>query len=265
MLNYEDLLAELQPMEKALKDAAAGAVRQQKALQKNTDAGNLAEAKKSLAALREQVRLLQELTEAVAGTLEGFDVREYFSGGDFTRQLLDACWDRNVDVKGEKGVYEMFPYKVRVLGDEEHPGEVWIDRKKLPSCRPAFVAETIRAGQAKLYGATFRADVFMNDLALAYETTCLRSNARLGSNQALAKVYKSLVPMARSRKDYDAQAFAFDLSRLYEAGPERWITKTGVRFTFGTSRDGSTGIRVLSRGGTESYISTIRSLNGSEA
>ena len=64
--------------------------------------------------------------------------------------------------------------------------------------------------------------------------------------------------MARARKEYDMQAFAFDLARLYELDQDAWITKTGRRFIFGTSRDGKNGIRVLSRSGAESFITTIR-------
>ena len=59
------------------------------------------------------------------------------------------------------------------------------------------------------------------------------------------------------------QAFAFDLSRAYEAGPENWASKTGARYKFGTSHDGS-GIRVLSSTGVESYISTLYLLNTEE-
>jgi len=265
MQNYEALLETLQPESKAVKDAAAAVARHQKAIQKNLEAGNLAEVKKSLAALSEVIALLGSRTEALAQGIDGFDVQEYFVSGDFTRQLLDACAAKQIDVKGEKGVYEMFPNKLRVLGDAEHPAEVWLDRKKVPSCRPDYVAQTVRQGQDKLYAASFKAETFMNELADAYEVTCLRAGARIGSNQSLSKIYRSMAPTARARRDYDMQAFAFDLARLYEAGAEAWVTKAGVRYAFGTSRDGASGIRVLSRGGVESYISTLRPLQGGEA
>ena len=258
---YEEFLAELQPAGKQLKDSSASVARLQKALQKNQETGNLAEMRKTLDALSESVSQLRCAVDAVSAALEGFDTRSYFAGGDFSRELLDACREKGIDVKGEKGVYEMFPYKVRVLGDGEHPGEVYIDRKKLPSFRPSYVAETIRAGQAKLYAAPFKDTAFMSELAEAYETACLKSGARVGSTQALNKIYRCLAPTARARKDYDLQAYAFDLARLYEAGPESWVTKSGARYTFGTSRDGASGIRVLSRTGVESYISTLRPLN----
>lgn len=264
MLNYEDLAASLLPTEKAMKDAASAAARLQKALQKNVDAGNLTEAKKNLSALDDAIVQLNAAVDEARSEIEGFDTQAYFADGTFTRQLLGACEERGIDVRGEKGVYEMFPFKIRVLGDEERQGEVYMDRKKIPSFRPAYVAETIRAGQAKLYNAAFKELPFMTELADAYEITCLKTGARIGSTQALNKIYKSMVPMARSRKEYDMQAFAFDLARLYETGPEAWVTKDGRRYTFGTSRDGASGIRVLSRSGVESYISTLRPLNGEE-
>ena len=67
--------------------------------------------------------------------------------------------------------------------------------------------------------------------------------------------------MARSRKEYDMQAFALDLSRAYAEGPDAWVSKTtGKHYKFGTGREGS-GIRVLSRTGVESYITTFYLVN----
>lgn len=258
MLNYEDLYESVLPLEKALKDSAGTVARLQKAIQKNTETGNLNEVKKSLTALYEAVALLKELADALDAEVNAFNSDEYFRSGDFTKQLLESCSQKNVDVRGEKGVYEMFPYKVRVIGDEEHAAEVYINRKKVPSFRPSFVAETIRADREKLFRANFNAQSFMTELAEAYETACLKSNVRIGSTQKLDKVYKTMVPMARARKEYDKQAFAFDLARLYEAGTDAWITKGGKQYYFGTSRDGKSGFRVLSRSGVESFINTMK-------
>lgn len=260
MQNYEALLTELAPLLKGVKDTANTAVRQQKAIQKNTETGNLTEVKKILAALDETTAQLKDRLDALQGQIASFDEQEYFISGDFTRQLLEACERKGVNVKGEKGVYEMFPYKVRVLGDSEHPAEVYMDRKKVPSFRPEYVAETIRLGQEKLNREKFNATSFMEELSTAYEITCLRDGKKIGSTETLSKIYKNLAPMARARKEYDMQAFAFDLSRLYEEGTEAWRTKAGVSYDFGTSREGA-GIRVVSRNGVEAYISTLRVIN----
>ena len=265
-MNYEELISQFTPVQKAIKDAAAAAVRQQKALQKNEDLGNIPEMKKAMAALEDTVSALQAGLKEAEKLVSGFDTQEYFISGDFTRQLLESCEAKGVDVQGEKGVYQMFPYKIRVVADEEHAAEVWLDRKKVNSVRPSQIAETIRAGRAKLYSANFNVESFMEDLAEAYETARLRSdskNTRDGTTIALAKIYKYLAPTARARKDYDAQAFAFDLARAYEKGPDAWVTKDGKRFDLGTSRNGS-GYRVLSSTGVENYISTLRHIVNTE-
>ena len=264
MSNYEEFYASLLPLEKALKDSAGAIVKAQKNIAKNTGIGNLTEARKLAAGLSESIEKLRDSASALTAQLDSLDTQAYFADGDFTRQLLEACAQRHIDVRGEKGVYEMFPIKVRVLGDAEHPAEVWLNRKKLASFRPNYVADTIQAEQTKLYAGSFKVASFMNELADAYETACLKTGARIGSTQALSKIYKYMVPTARARRDYDAQQFAFDLARLYEAGTEAWVSKSGTRYAFGTSRDGASGIRVLSRSGVESYINTLRPLNEAE-
>ena len=263
-MNYEDFYSDLNPVLKDLLDAASSAVRQQKSIAKNIEAGNLTEVKKLIPQITEAAEKIQKRIAEIDQSVEAFDTKAYLVSGDFTRQMLDACKAAGIDVKGEKGVYEMFPYKVRIVGDEEHAEEIWINRKKHASVRPKALAETIRAGQEKLYKASFNDTAFMNELADAYDTTCLKSGVRIGAYQALTKVYKTLTPMARARKDYDTQAFAFDLARIYEKGPEAWVTRNGRKFTFGTSREPGNGIRVLSSTGAETFIINIRSLNAEE-
>ena len=260
-MNYEDFYAQLQVAEKELKDAVAAVTRQYKAIVKSTENGNLTDMKKSIALLAEATQQLKGCGDAVNECVEGFDIKTYFVNGDFAEQMVDACKAKNIDVQGDKGIYEMFPYKVRVYGDEEHFGEVYLNRKKLPTCRPSFVADTIAAGKEKLYKEKFNEMSFMGELAEAYDLTLLRDGARPGANLMLTKIHKTMTPMARARKEYDLQTFSFDLARLYEKGPDAWVTKTGRRFTFGTSRDGKSGIRELSSSGVESYINTLKAFD----
>lgn len=260
-MNYETLYANLNALEKDLKDTINLINRQNKAIIKDTESGDLNDLRKTVTSLSETIELLSQRTGLIKAEADSFDALTYFSEGDFTRQLLEECVSRGIDVRGEKGIYEMFPFKVRIYGDPEHTQEVYINRKKIASVRPKAIADTIRSSQEKLYKASFKPEPFMNELAEAYDTTCLKSDLRIGTNISLTKVYKALTPMARARKEYDMQAFAFDLARLYELGPDAWITKTGRLFTFGTSRDGKNGIRVLSRSGTESFITTLRPLS----
>lgn len=259
-MNYEAFYQESAGLMKDLKDSAGAVARLQKVVQKDIAHGDLADLKKVLAQLAEVSAQLSERTDAAGKYVEAFDTKAYFTNGEFTKELLAALDEQGVDVKGEQGVYEVFPYRVRIYGDTEHAEEVYINRKKIASFRPSYIAGTIKEGRDKLYKAKFNAESFMNELAEAYTTCCLKEGLRPGTSVALAKLYKILTPMARARKEYDMQAYAFDLARLYEAGTEAWTSRDGRIFTFGTSRDGKSGIRVLSSAGIESYITTIASL-----
>lgn len=263
-MNYEELYGNLTELEKNLKDSSSTVTRLYKTIVKDTDTGNLADLKKALEQLADAAALLSERVEEVSREAASFDTKEYFVSGDFTKQLLESCEKMEIDVKGSMGVYEMFPYKVRVVGDDEHAEEVYMDRKKIPSFRPSYVAGQVKAGRDKLLKGSFNDKAFMNEIADAYDTVCLKSGLRSGTSISLQKIYKAMTPMSRARKEYDAQAFAFDLSRIYEKGTDSWVTKNGRRFYFGSSRDGKTGIRVLSSTGIESYISTLKPLNVEE-
>ena len=126
MQNYEDFLDKQKPFNKSVKDSATAIVNAQKRVQKNVETGNLTEAKKQLNLLRDTIAQLSAQAEALQTEIESFDTQDYFVSGDFTRQLLESCKTKEIDVKGEKGVYEMFPYKIRINGDDERPGEIWI-------------------------------------------------------------------------------------------------------------------------------------------
>lgn len=259
-MNYEELYEGLQVQEKDLKDSVNAVNRLNRRIVKGTESGNLVELRKDLEQMLQTIDELKERVTLVSDTVSSFDTKEYFVSGDFARQLLQACEERGIDVIGEKGVYEMFPYKVRIYGDNERTEEVWIDRKKVSSFRPSEIADTIKQGQEKLYKVRFNEKTFMTELAEAYDTTCLKGKSRIGATISLTKIYRTMAPMARSRKEYNMQAFSFDLARLYELGTEFWVSKDGRQFTFGTGRDGKSGIRVLSRTGVESFITTIRML-----
>ena len=63
---------------------------------------------------------------------EGFDTKAYFESGEFAEQMLEACQEKGVDVRGELPVYEMFPYRVRL--DVENQ-DIYLDRKKIQCVR----------------------------------------------------------------------------------------------------------------------------------
>ena len=261
-MNYEEFYQETTGKMSDLKASANTVSRLQKAAQKDIMTGDLTDLKKVLAQLSEAGALLAERTSAASEAVDAFDTRSYFVNGEFAKDLVQELENRGVDVKGGQGVYVVFPYKVRIVGDDERSEEVWINRKKSPSFRPSYIAETIHNGREKLYKMKFNDVSFANELAEAYSLCCLKDGLRDGTSIPLTKLYKILTPMARARKEYDMQAFAFDLARMYELG-DSFTAKDGRCFLFGPSRVGK-GIRVLNSSGVESYIETLSTIRKGE-
>ena len=130
-MNYEELYARLTPLEKELKDSVSSVTKHNKAIIKAMETGCLTDLKKAVQLLSEAAEQMKGRIEKYSECVEQFDVREYFMSGDFAEQLVACSIERGIDVTGSKGIYEMFPYKVRVAADDEHFGEVYVNRKKI--------------------------------------------------------------------------------------------------------------------------------------
>lgn len=253
-MNYEELYAELQPQEKTVKERLASLQKLFKAVGRETESGDLKGLVRDLQSMTEMAELLSAALGGLSDTVSGFDTKAYFEDGEFAEQMLEACGEKGVDVRGEFPVYEMFPYKVRVDAENQ---DLYLDRKKIPCMRPQSFAEMVRAGQEKLNKASFNAVTFASELSDAYDLAVLKLNRRPGTDVYLKSLYSFLAPMSRFRRDYDQQSFAFDLARLYRAGAEETRTKAGRRFQFGPSRKSGKAIRILDRDGKEQYLATI--------
>lgn len=252
-MDYENFYEEMQQQEKRTKELLAGLQKLFKTISRETENGDVKGLAKDVSSMNEAADTLTEVLRELKDTVSGFDARAYFENGDFAAQMLEACRDKEVDVRGDFPVYEMFPYRVRLDAENQ---EVYLDRKKIACVRPQKVVETIRSGQEKLNRAPFNASVFINELADAYDLVLLKMKKRPQSDIYLTSLYKVLAPMGRFRRDYDQQSFAFDLARLYRSDIED--TKDGRRYQFGPSRNGGKAIRILNREGKEEYMATIR-------
>lgn len=250
-MNYEEFYAELQPQEKTVKDSLAAMQKLIKGMEKETETGDIKSLARDLEAVTAAAVSLSEKLAGIKNTVESFDTKEYFEGGEFTAQLLDSCREKGVDVSGEFPVYEMFPYKVKVDAENQ---ELYLDRKKVQCMRPSSFAETVRKGQEKLNKAPFKPETFLKELGDAYDLAVLKLNKRAGADIYLSSLYKFLAPMSRFRKDYDQQSYAFDLARLYAKQME---LEGGRAFQFGPCRQSNKSIRILDQNGKEQYLSTI--------
>ena len=252
-MNYEELYSEYQVLEKEMKDKINGVQKLHKMIAKEMENGDLKSFRRDIAllesAVAEEARVLSAMKELEAG----FNSREYFGDGEFAAQMLEACGELGVDVKGEFPVYEMFPYRVKIDAENQ---DLYLDRKKVQCMRPKSFARQVKAGQDKLMKASFNALTFAHELADVYDLALLKLKRQPEADIYLTNLYKFLAPMGRFRRDYDQQSYAFDLARLYGSGIKE--IKDGRRIQFGPSREGNKAIRILDSQGREEYLSTIR-------
>lgn len=252
-MNYENLYETLQPQEKSVKDSLALLQKLFKSIGRETDSGDIRGLARDLDAMADAALAVSSCLEGMKETVGDFNTREYFESGDFAEQMLAACAEKGVDVRGEFPVYEMFPYRVRLDGENQ---DVYLDRKKVPCMRPLSLAGMIKNGQEKLNKAPFNALTFVSELSDAYDLAVMKLGKHPEADIYLTSLYKFLAPMSRFRKDYDQHSFAFDLARLYISDTEK--TKNGRRFQFGPSRNNNKAIRILDKEGQEQFLATIR-------
>lgn len=253
-MNYEELYGALQSEQKRLKDSLAQLQRSAKQIARAAETGDLKTLRKTLEAVDDPINILSDSADAIKKAANDFDAAEYLRNGDFVTQMLQECEAKGVDVKGESPIFEMFPYRVRIDAENE---DIWLDRKKLTSFRPSAFVAMVRAGQDKLNRVRFNAQSFATELAAAYDLYLLLNNKNKGSVVVLSRLYKLMVPMSRSRKEYDQQSFAYDLARLYQER-EEVLTKDERRHEFGPTKNNSQAIRILDMNGKEQYLGTIR-------
>ena len=257
-MDYEELYQKIQPLEKAVRDKLAASQKNFRNLQKDSEAGDLKSFTKNLAlleeAVNEQVALLAELKTET----ENFDVKAYFEEGDFAEQLEYEIRQQSVDIKGEFPLYEVFPFKVRIDTDNL---DLAVDRKKVSCIRPKSFAKKIKADLDRLYRAAFNAASFANELCAAYDLAISMKNREKSKTPKdadilLKDLHLYLAPMQRFRREYDAQAYAFDLSRLFASDVKQ--VKDGRAWQFGTGRARDKMIRLLDAHGHEHMLATIR-------
>lgn len=254
-MNYEDFYQNLQPKEKSLKDGIASLQKLFKAVSREAEGGDVKSLARDLEIMAKSAAAVADSLAGMQADVDGFDAKGYFESGEFAEQMLEACGEMGVDVRGEFPVYEMFPYRVKL--DTENQ-DLYLDRKKVQCMRPRSFVETVKGGQEKLNRAAFNALSFAGELSDAYDMAVLKQKKQPDADIYLTTLYKILAPMGRFRKDYDQQSFAFDLARLYMSGIEE--TKNGRKFQFGPSRKPEKAIRILGRDGREEFLATIRFL-----
>lgn len=256
-MNYEEFYAQIQLCEKEMKDILANQQKIFKRLSKSMEKGDLRSSAKDMTLLQSAQSSCQAVSAAMREALDGFDAKEYMESGGYASQMLECLESCGIDAKGEQGIYEVFPYKIKL--DAENL-DVYIDKRRVHCLRPQSLVNDIKAGRDKLMAASFNPLLFANELAVAYDMAiAIKGKAKPIAADAdfyLTDLYKYLTPMRRFRRDYDVQSFAFDLSRLNLSDVR--TVDDGRMLQFGPSRNNNRAIRVLDGDGHERFLATLR-------
>jgi hypothetical protein len=256
-LDYEQYYSDAQVFVRELKEKTDVQSRNVKKIQKCISDGDIGALPKLFTALRDAAREREDALGRMEALTESFNGQEYMSGGDFTAQMLECCRQLGVDVQGSFPIYEMFPCRVTVNPETQ---DVTVDRKRLQCLRPSKLISDIKSELDKLSKASFNTQLFVKELAAAYDLAIIKSSKkkRIADDAPMyaQDLYDVLTPMKRYKKEYTKHNFAYDLSRLYA---EEGITlDDGRMLRFDTVRDTKKAIRILDRHGAEQFITTIR-------
>lgn len=251
-MNYKDFIEKSVDTGKLVKDKIKQLDKLQKSFQKNSDKGDVKSLLKDSESLKEAASSLVSVVGVLDEIVSSFDYESYFNCGQFAEETVNTCRETGIDVSGAYPVFEMFPFKIRF---DESNSDLYVDRKKLASFSPVFIAQTIKAAQEKLNKVPFDASKFANEIFNVYKTYLIKKSLKEGTAVGLKNLYKELVPMARFKKEYDEQAFAFDVARLYMKLDEV-NSLNDFKIKLGTERKGSE-IRILDANGKEQLLSSI--------
>ena len=259
-MEFEVLLTEYKAAHEQLKACLTQQQKLLKRMEKSMDTGDLKSTEKDTVVLDSLAKDAIQMIAAIAEIENSVNMGAFLESGDFAAQLVDECGSRGIDIIGEEWSYEIFPYRLKINASEE---EVTINGKKTPGLRPAFIAALLDTGRNKLLAANFNPEKFAAELAAAYDIAIIHTakgkTHKPDADVYLNTLYKYLAPMARFRKDYSMQSYAFDIARLYSAGDVSLAD--GRRLQFGPSRNNNRAIRILDAYGKEYFLATVRFFN----
>jgi len=256
-MDYEEFYQPFKQKEKSVADNLKRQHTVLKSVSKNASKGDLKSLVKDLNTMDSLISEYKSYLEELRAQAEGFDGKGYMLNGEFARQMLSACHDMGVDVKGDYPTYEMFPFKVKINGGDQ---DIYINKRRLPCVRPQYLISDIKKNKERLMKENFNTAAFLAELADAYDKLAIldgkgASSASRNTKLLLKDIYKYITPMQRFRRDYELQNFAFDISRLYSSDIE--FTRDHRRFILGPARNQSQNLRILDKNGMEQLLGTI--------
>jgi len=210
----------------------------------SSDEGNMDALQQALTRYEELVDRQKETLQGFKEKLPSFDLQSYLSE-NFHPGFMNALAGENLAVEAEYPVYEVLPFKIRVLPDKEI---VTIDDHVYRNLRPVVLARYLKKSIDRLNAASFDAQRFLQTLTASYDTEMSRQIARtkidLSEQEILLKdIYSTLTPMPQQKREYPVQLFAFDLHRVLRSG--QMNAPDGRRLWLGNVRNQKQALIVL--------------------
>jgi hypothetical protein len=179
--------------------------------------------------------LAAELTEAVRGLRDAFDIdeQEYLSSGEYTKELLAAAEGAGVTIFEEDDRLMCYPSLVRVLAAD---GSVEVDKVRERRIRPSVLVGLLAAAQER--APRFKPEPFLDSLRGAYQLAVAGAGKSPDAVVRLVDVWSVLTLLPGQSREYSKQEFARDLYLLDQSGVTvtarsprqlRWSASTGTK------------------------------------
>lgn len=205
-------------------------------------------------ALDGSARLAREAAAAASEARDGwaFDEQGYFGSGAYTKEVLAVAAEAGVQAFESDDRILSYPVIVAVSGSDT---TVSIDKKRDKRVRPSVLVRTLRALQSK--PPKFKAESFLEALAVAYDLVVARKGARAGAVVRLADVYGVLTVLPGSGRDYSKQEFARDLYLLDQSGVTTTRGGRSLQLPASALTRGSGVLTTVTRSGQEKVYAGI--------
>ena len=234
MAGLEQAFDDTEKAAEAARKSAASVVSQARAMAKAAQTGNIALIKRSQEKLEDAAKALQHEVGRAGSCWPFTDEEEQrLFEEDYAAQLTGAAADAGLDMHERDGLLISYPSIVRILAADR---AVRVDRKKISTIRPSYLAALLRKNRDKTGG--FAPNRFLEALYAVYSDIVRGDSPGLlgrdgGRVVPLARIYRLMTALPGIARDYDRSDFARDLYVLDSEGPHR--TRNGAAVSFPSS------------------------------
>ena len=246
MADFEQACSETERAAEEALGAAARVVSQARALKKAAQTGNVSAIKRCKGKLNEAaLELEQEVSSAVSSWPYSEEEERDFFGDQFVNALKEAADGKGLEIDERDDFLVSYPSLLRI---EPNECTVRLDKRKVATVRPSFLANLLLANQKRKSG--FTSARFLESLYQVYrdiegpQKKGRKPQSTLFDDQRpvvpLIRIYKLMTSLPGNSAEYSRTDFARDLYILDSDGPRE--TRRGAKVAFPSS----TGARTRS-------------------